>query len=213
MKKNGLILLSTTLMLFFSCSKDDNNPPQDNQADSVLSSNLHAPQITDYTQNPPLASGPFVKFDFSSGDITNSDSDWDIAFRGTTILVNGGTATGIEEAPERNGIAGAYLVNGLFSEINDINTQGFIQDGPNGLAIPTGSGNGWYTYDSSLAAIYPIPGKVLVLKTADGKYAKMEILSYYKDAPEIITQDIALEDLRYYTFNYVYLDDANATSF
>ena len=96
MKKNGLILLSTALMLIFSCSKDDNNAPQDNQTDSVLFSNLHAPQIVDYTQILPV-SGPFVKFDFSSGDITNSDSDWDIAFRGTTILVNGGTATGIEE--------------------------------------------------------------------------------------------------------------------
>jgi hypothetical protein len=50
-------------------------------------------------------------------------------------------------------------------------------------------------------------GKVIVLKTADGKYAKMEILSYYKDAPAPVNplRDIA----RYYTFQYVYQPDGS----
>ena len=201
------------IMTFTACSKEDSNPPENNQNESILVSNLHAPQDTDYTQNPPVASGAFVKFDFETGAITNSETDWDIAFRGTTLLVNGGSSSGIVDAPQRSGNAGAYLVEGIFDEITTINTGAFIQDSPMGLAIPTGSGNGWYTYDPTLLAIYPIPGKVIVLRTADNKFAKVEILSYYKDAPAVINEQIALNDLRYYTFNYVYQDDANATSF
>ena len=214
MKKQLLLTLSLIGILSFSaCSKEDSNPPENNQNESILVSNLHAPQYTDYTQNPPVASGAFVKFDFETGAITNSETDWDIAFRGTTLLVNGGSSSGIVDAPERSGNAGAYLVDGIFDEITTINTGAFIQDSPMGLAIPTGSGNGWYTYDPTLLAIYPIPGKVIVLRTADNKFAKIEILSYYKDAPAVINEQIALNDLRYYTFNYVYQDDANATEF
>jgi len=214
MKKQVLLTLGMIgIFTIASCSKEDSNPPEDNQNDSILISNLHAPQDTDYTQNPPVASGPFVKFDFSTGAITTSETDWDIAFRGTSILVNGGSSSGIVDAPERNGNAGAYIVDGIFDEISSINTSAFAQDGPDGLAIPTGSGNGWYTYDGSQLTIRPIPGKVIVLRTADDKYAKVEILSYYKDAPEVITDQIALNDLRYYTFNYVYQDDAGAVGF
>ena len=214
MKKQVLLTLGLIgALTFTACSKDDTNPPENTQNQSIQYSNLHAPQDTDYTQNPPAASGPFVKFDFSTGAITTSETDWDIAFRGTSILVNGGSSSGIVDAPDRNANAGAYIVDGIFDEISSINTSAFAQDGPDGLAIPTGSGNGWYTYDGSQLTIRPIPGKVIVLRTADDKYAKVEILSYYKDAPEVITDQIALNDLRYYTFNYVYQDDAGAVGF
>ena len=214
MNKHLLLTLGLIgIMTFTACSKEDSNPPENNENEGILVSNLHAPQDTDYTQNPPVASGAFVKFDFETGAITNSETDWDIAFRGTTLLVNGGSSSGIVDAPQRSGNAGAYLVEGIFDEVTTIDTSAFAQDSSMGLAIPTGSGNGWYTYDPTLLAIYPIPGKVIVLRTADNKFAKVEILSYYKDAPAVINEQIALNDLRYYTFNYVYQDDANATSF
>ena len=214
MKKQVFLTLAViAVMTFTACSKEDSNPPVNNQSESILVSNLHAPQDTDYTQNPPVASGVFVKFDFETGAITTNETDWDIAFRGTTIIVNGGSSSGIMDAPERNGNAGAYIVDGIFDEITTINAGAFIQDSAMGLAIPTGSGNGWYTYDPALLAIYPIPGKVIVLRTADNKFAKVEILSYYKDAPEVINEQIALNDLRYYTFNYVYQDDESANEF
>lgn len=214
MKKQILLTFGLAgLLTFFSCSKDDSDTPQNTDNDGILVSNLYAPQDTDYTQNPPAASGPFVKFDFSTGTTTTSDTDWDIAFRGTTIIINGGNSSGILDAPKRTGNAGAYITDGIFEEVTNINLSAFAQDGPDGLAIPTGSGNGWYTYDPTQLTILPIPGKVIVLRTADNKYAKIEILSYYKDAPQVINDQIALNDLRYYTFNYVYQDDAGAGGF
>jgi hypothetical protein len=214
MKKQILLTFGLAgLLTFFSCSKEDSDTPQNTDNDGILVSNLYAPQDTDYTQNPPAASGPFVKFDFSTGTTTTSDTDWDIAFRGTTIIINGGSSSGILDAPQRTGNAGAYITDGIFEEITNINLSAFAQDGPDGLAIPTGSGNGWYTYDPTQLTILPIPGKVIVLRTADDKYAKIEILSYYKDAPQVINDQIALNDLRYYTFNYVYQDDVGAGGF
>ena len=47
----------------------------------------------------------------------------------------------------------------------------------------------------------PTAGKIIVAKTSDGRYAKMEILSYYKDAPATPTFN---NEARYYTFRYVY---------
>ena len=65
----------------------------------------------------------------------------------------------------------------------------------------TGSNNGWYNYNSATNVVSPIAGKVLVIKTHDGKYAKMEILNYYQDAPANPT---GVEPSRYYKFNFVY---------
>lgn len=195
-----------------SCSNDDDTTPLLEVASEQVI-NLHAPQTLDVTQNPPVALGDFVKFDFSTGAITTSETDWDIAFRGTTILVNGGTSSGIAEEPTRTGNAGAYIVDNTFADVSSVIETSFLQDSTTGLAITSGSGNGWYNYNPALNAIQPIAGKVIVFRTADNRYAKVEILSYYKDSPTTITPDIAANDSRYYTFNYVYQPNENIITF
>jgi hypothetical protein len=120
-----------------------------------------------------------------------------LAFKGTTILTNGGTS-GI-------GQGAASILNGIFDEIKEIpSTATFSQDSKTVLAIPTGAGKGWYNYDAPTNIISPIAGKVLLIKTADGKFAKMEILSYHKGSP--ITPNASSQS-RYYTFRYVYQPD------
>jgi hypothetical protein len=210
-----LTLVAIAILGFTSCSNDDDAPQlQAIEAEQFI--NLHAPQTSDFTTNPPTTTGDFVKFDFSTGTTTTSDTDWDIAFRGTTILVNGGSSSGIAEEPSRTGNAAAYIVTDVFNDVNAIAESSFEQDSSTGLAITTGSGNGWYNYDGSNPSapkIEPIPGKVIIFRTADNKYAKVEILSYYKDNPEVITEEIAQNDSRYYTFNYVYQPNDNVTTF
>ena len=51
------------------------------------------------------SSGEFTKFDFSTGTETDSETDWDIAFRATTILINGGEQFGYTDEPTRSGNA------------------------------------------------------------------------------------------------------------
>lgn len=171
--------------------------------------NLFAPQIGGQGQGD--IGGEFTKFSFASGEVTTSDTEWDIAFRGTTIAVNGGDVTGTNDEPERNGNGAAAIVDGIFSEVNSADGLSFAQDAAAAFAIPTGSDNGWYNYNFMTNVISPIPGKVLVFRTFDGRYAKVEVLSYYENAPT--NPDGFADAARYYTFNYVYNPNEEQTDF
>lgn len=201
------ITLASICIAFTACSSDDDMlTPEPIQANLV--SNLYAPQTGG--QGQPIG-GEFAKFDFETGMQTTSDTDWDIAFRGTTIAVNGGSATGTNDEPERNGNAGATIVTGTFVDVTTAEGLTFSQDSNASFAIPTGSDNGWYNYNFMTNIVSPIPGKVLVFKTTEGNYAKVEIINYYEDAPT--NPNPETDAGRYYTFNYVYNPNEGETSF
>ncbi|GFR80576.1 HmuY protein [Elysia marginata] len=178
-----LTLVALAVFGFISCSKEEapkqQEAPKQHAVKSKKIENLHAPQKGGHGGAP--ATGKFIKFDFSTGLETNSNRDWDIAFRGSTIIVNGGVKSGATEEPERSGNAAVYIAKKAFAAVKEVNTSSLKQDKASTLAIPTGSGNGWYNYDMKTHSITPIAGRTLVFRTRDGKYAKMEILSYYKD--------------------------------
>ena len=206
MKTIKLFILSLVLITFYNCDDDD---PVLLDTVSTTVEDLHAPQ--EGGQGQPI-SGLFAKFDFESGLQTESDSEWDVAFRGTSIIVNGGTSLGSADEPERTGDAGVYIFDGTMTEMTAVETSLIIQDSADGYAITSGSGNGWYTYTGAPTyLISPTPGKILVFRTRDGKYAKMEILSYYLGAPE--NPDAFSDPSRYYTFNYVYQPNEGVLEF
>ena len=192
---NNLKYLFIFLLIFTSCSDDEEILP----SVSSTYSNLHAPQSGGMGQ--PIT-GDFTKFDFSTGMTTTDANDWDIAFRGTTIIVNGGASTGTNDEPTRTGAAAAGIASGTFASVISADIA-MTQDSATGPAIQSGSGNGWYNYSGPPTFIItPIPGKILVFKTRDDRYAKVEILSYYKDAPAV--PNARVHESRYYTFNYLY---------
>jgi hypothetical protein len=201
----SLLAITTlsTLFLISACDGEDPKPA----LDAITFENLAADPATGFnptTGQPIGTTGKYKFFSFSTGQtVLNSDSatnNWDIGFRGTTILVNSGTS-----GP---GTASAQVVEGIFDEYITAPEEGYSVDGTT-KAIPTGSGNGWYTTTSTAngTVVSPIAGKIIIVKTTSGKYAKMEILSYYKDAPASPnpTTDMA----RYYTFRYVYQPDGS----
>ena len=200
------IKLLTLLAFFIAFSSCDNdNDPVLLEVESQTITNLEATQTADYSTGTPVITGDHIKFSFETGT-TTTGNNWDIAFRGTTILVNGGSATADDE-PERSGNAAAYIATGTLAGITEVDTTQLVQDDEtNGLAIPTGSGNGWYSYDPTTHIISPIAGKVIVVKTHNGLYAKLEILSYYLDGD-------TSGDSQYYTFNYVYQPNEGVTTF
>tara|TARA_R110001583_G_scaffold195244_1_gene370868 strand:- start:2400 stop:3026 length:627 start_codon:yes stop_codon:yes gene_type:complete len=208
MKTIQLLALVALFIGFTSCSNDDDTIPLLEVASETML-NLHAPQ--EGGQGQPV-SGQFTKFDFETGQTTASETDWDIAFRGTTIIVNGGASLGTTDEANRTGAAAAYIANGTIASITEVNTALFVQDSETGYAIPSGSGNGWYIYAGPPThLINPIPGKIVVFKTRNNKYAKVEILSYYKDAPE--NPDTGVDESRYFTFNYVYQPNEGVITF
>lgn len=190
------VLVVSIFSLLASCSTDDTPKPV--TLETKTFANLYAPQTGG--QGQPVG-GAFTKFSFSQNAIVTDDS-WDIAFRGTTILVNGGAAIGITDEPTRTGSGAVSIVSNTLAGVTVVpESSTFKQDGANTYAISTGSGNGWYNYDPTNNLITPIAGKILVVKTHDGKYAKMEIISYYKDAPANPDPTVGS---RYFTFKFVY---------
>ena len=100
-----------------------------------------------------------------------ASTKWDIAFSSTKILVNSGTS-----GP---GLGGAFVFKGLFDDLKTIPTDSsFATDNATAAsyAIPLGSGKAWYTYDGLTTLVSPIAGRVLVIKTASGKFTKQHRL-------------------------------------
>ncbi|WP_211206100.1 HmuY family protein [Psychroflexus torquis] len=117
MKTVQTLALAVLFMAFTSCSSDDDNIPISDPVQAEQISNLSAPQTGGQGTGMDVG-GPFTKFDFKTGAETTSDTEWDIAFRGTTIAINGGTATGTNDEPTRNGDAGATIVTGTFDSVD-----------------------------------------------------------------------------------------------
>lgn len=205
---NNLFLFVMGLFIalnFSSCSNDDDTvQPKPTVTKKV--ENLYAPQ--EGGRGEPIT-GDFVKFSFEKGT-TVTDNNWDVAFRGSSIIVNGGVKKE-ESEPARTGEAGVYVADGTMASLKSANINSFQQDSATTLAIP--SFNTWADYTGAPRhAVVPKAGKILVFKTHDGKYAKMEILSYYKDSPAVPDYREGHQS-RYYTFNYVYQPNKGTTSF
>lgn len=138
-----------------------------------------------------------------------ASTKWDIAFSSTKILVNSGTS-----GP---GLGGAFVFKGLFDDLKTIPADSsFATDNANAasFAIPLGSGRAWYSYDGLTTLVSPIAGRVLVIRTATGKFAKIEILNYYKGGvtlPATASVNDKLFKQRYYTFRYIYQANGSKT--
>jgi hypothetical protein len=152
----------------------------------------------------PMSGGGFTYFNLKDSTIVGgadtATAKWDIAFRGTTIWINGGTG--------RFAQAQAQVLTA--QDYDDLvlapDTGWRVDSSSTALAIPAGSGRGWYNYNAMTNIISPIPGVVIALRTADGKYAKMQIQSYYRGAPAVLDMNSAS---RYYTFRYFYQADGS----
>lgn len=203
-----LAALATTLVMV-SCDKEDVPAPVVLETKTV--NDLPGDTILGLTSmGQPYGSGKYTLFSLEKNAIiSNADSattKWDIGFRGTTIITNSGTG-----GP---GAGGAFIFTGTFAELTTIaNDSTFRTDNaPASYAIKTGSGNGWYSYNGATQLITPIPGRILVIRTASGKYAKVEILNYYKGGvtPAATASDNdKLTKQRFYTFRYLYQPDGS----
>ena len=194
----------------FTIACDDNNPIPPVGLQAVTVQNLIADTIIGITPGVPPAGGiPYGagKFTFYSLEtnsiIPSSDSAsnrWDLGFRGTTIITNSGSS-----GP---GQGGAFVWTGLFADLKSIPADStFRVDAAPNYAIPVGSGRAWYTYSQAEQLVRPIPGKILVIRTSSGKFAKVEILNYYKGGvtPAVTEPDSVKYKLqRHYTFRYTF---------
>jgi hypothetical protein len=204
MKKVSIWMTMAAVVMISACNKDDDSPPAP----------LEAKTVNDLNSNPADNGGYSLFFNLTTGAaVPASDSStdkWDIAFRATTIKVNSGTS-----GP---GTAAAQIVSAGFDDLIEAPADGYKTDVASGFAIPTGSGAGWYMYTGLATsgpqhAVLPIAGKTIVVKTANNKYAKIQILSYYKGNPNTSSSDFADVIKRplggYYTIRYMIQTDGS----
>lgn len=219
---NTYILLFL-LVAFAGCdSNSSDDDPEPLTVNTV--SDVAADPTTgrDPVTGAPISLGQYALISFRTGQVvltydaaTRTDSAstaWDIGLQGTNIIVNGGTS-----GP---GNAAAVIVEDVFERVTEAPedtafrvdgtadcTTSTGDPGPS-FAICPGAGNGWYNYNPQNNLITPIPGRTIVVRTADGNYAKFRILSYYEGNPDVA--DItATTPSRYYTIEYVYQDDGS----
>ncbi len=185
--------LLAALCLLSSCKKEEDP--------FVEAANTPAPanevKMVDFACDSS-GSGHYTFFNLETGkEVPLSDSatdKWHIGFLSTTIIANSGNS-----GP---GNTQAQIVDGIYNDFNTAPETGYKSDVGGTKAIPAGSGNGWYTYNSTTHLITPNPGKILCFKTTDSKYCKMEITSYYKGGQA--GADPINTPSRYYSFRYLY---------
>jgi hypothetical protein len=116
--------------------------------------------------------GRWAAFDFSRGStVPAGDPDgWDIAFRRFNVMTNGG-----DGFAGRAGIVDLGVVP--FDSVVEVPATGYV-----GSSVRSDSSNAaierWYTYGFTSHILSP-KANVYALRTADGRYAKLQILSYY----------------------------------
>ncbi len=203
--------LLSFLFVFAACEKDKPTPVVDQRAYSVSTSgniitvrNLPGDTIVGTTaQGQPIGAGRYSFFSLETGQwIPNADSNstrWDLAFAGTILRVNNATS-----GP---GGGGAFVYNGTFESLTSVPTDSTfrVDNHPISYAITRGSGKAWYTYDGPTNLLTPIPGRTLVIRTANGQRAKVEILNYYRGGttPSASSADsIKTRDQRFFHFRY-----------
>jgi hypothetical protein len=197
-KTLSLALSGTIILLASSCSKnsDDVTP---------AISKLTTKTVTDLDGSTTTN----VYYSLSTGSqITGADTTtakWDIKFKGTSIFINSGTSG--------TGTTQAQIVSSTFETLTTAPTTGYKTDATGTPAI-----SGWYTYTATTEpqhAILTVPGKIIVIKTSAGNYAKVEMISYYKGNPNTTTAEFAnlatRPASRYYTFRFAYQGDGTTS--
>ena len=203
----------------------DSNGPETDRIEANVVAELPADPTAFGPQGPLPGTNQFTLYSLRTGEVVlnyddadRSDSTttaWDIGFRGSDIIINGGTS-----GP---GNGGAVILEEAFDDVSTVPaTVSFRVDGvdecptvntPNGpapgtpQAICTGSGNGWYTYVPFPGGfggyLIPTPGRTILVRAADGEgYAKVRINNYYQGRPEP-SEITDTTPARYYTFEYV----------
>ena len=114
----------------------------------------------------------WVFFDFERGiTVDGLDPSWDLAARRFHLIVNGGEAFG--------GAGGAVSSPLAWEEITEAppsgyaTTRGRLDGEPTNPALAR-----WYRYSFFAHTLEPRP-EVYVVRTAEGGYAKLRLLSYY----------------------------------
>ena len=180
---NLIIFIGSVVLVFYLSRLETPEIPSDiekaveskisNPEPNEAGENLTA-EIT-YTINASSLKN-WIYFDFSKGAVVNiSDrvsSDWDIGFRRAKIISNSGASN-----PDgRGGIAA--IENVELESVIEAPESGYMTDISKNALETENPAIKWYFYNYMTHELKP-KKNVYIVRTADGKYAKMQIIKFY----------------------------------
>ena len=116
-------------------------------------------------------------FDFSRASVVEvpGPMDWDLAFLRHRIVANGGAGF--------DGDGGLLELHGVaYDSVSEVPSSGYV--GSLQLGDTTNAAiERWYSYNWTSHILEPRP-TVWAVRTADGRYAKLQILGYYCPGPQ-----------------------------
>ena len=212
----SVALLLTGTLLFVGCDSggvNGDSPTNGSDTDeSSGSGSATVKTVTDLPADPdpnargrPQGTGRYTLFSLEDDDIVlsysntdradSSSTKWDLGFQSINVLVNNG-----QGGP---GSGAAYVAKEAFQNVDQADTDKLSTSDATDKDLETD----WYSYDANgNNKIQPLAGRTIVVRTADGdQYAKIRMDSYYKGAPDDLSESDAPS--RYYTFDYVISDD------
>lgn len=119
--------------------------------------------------------GAWTFFDFSRGAVVEGlGADWDLAFRRSDVIVNGG-----EGFPGRGGVLDLGEVP--FDSVRLVPAGGYATTRANrdSVLVPF---EDWYRYSFTSHLLTPRP-RTYAVRTADGRYAKLRMRGFYCPGP------------------------------
>jgi hypothetical protein len=169
----------------------------------TLNESAPAVTVTDSIEIP-FSSTSYTLYSFKdSAIVDNSDSastKWDFGIGNKVFIITNSHASG-------PGDAGSITQSGIYDDFSMAPESGYAYDTTtSSLGIDAGLTTGWYTYNPTTHAFSPKAGQFFVFKTADGHYAKMEIVSVTYAG---LTQSNPIPTSLVYKFRYSYQADGS----
>lgn len=195
---NVVIVIAIIFSLYYLTNLNIPEPPPGSE--KIIASKISNPEPKEVGENlsgemvftiNASSQSDWIYFDFSKGAIVNitdrSSANWDIGFRRAKIVSNSGASN----PAGKGGILA--IENAEFESVNEAPESGYMTDiRKNPIETENPATEKWYTYDYMTHHLKP-KKNVYVIRTADGKYAKMQIMGYYLDGAA-----------GYYTIRYIY---------
>ncbi|HMI04351.1 MAG TPA: HmuY family protein [Pedobacter sp.] len=206
----SVLLLMTAITLLCSCTKKEIKPELQDTKSTVIK------DLPGDVGNTVGSGNEFTPFYLSLKTGAKADpskvktSEWDIAFTkeyNSLLVANNGSTPG---TPGYGGTGtGSFLiVEKPYDQVTLAPSAAeFSASGISGIGWDSGNGIGWFFYDLKTHIAVPVKNRTFLLRTAEGKYAKIEMVSMYKGAPATVS------DLNwpapYFTFRYYLQEDGS----
>ncbi|MCS3797605.1 HmuY family protein [Niastella sp. OAS944] len=209
-----ILIVTISLFTLIACSKK--NEALEEKGNSITIKDLPG-DTSASMQTGGTASFKNLYFSFTTGTaVTISDADktttkWDLAFTGpynSEVYVNYG---GYKYNPGYNGpgVGAVIQIDKSYDQVTEAPSPAeFDAASMTKIGWDSGSGTGWFFYSMDNHIAVPIKNRTFVIRTAGGKFAKLELINVYKGNPPVVTD--LFWPAPYFTFRYFVQQDGSS---